>query len=138
MKSQMAPIAKVTKMFSLLAVIFVAVIVAVILAIIASANVRRQRKSLGIMKSMGYSSKDLMKQMALRFMPVTILSMVIASVAVVFLNSAFWKGLFGTVATTNLPLILAVDILMILFCYAVTYIGAARIKKISVTELMTE
>ena len=90
------------------------------------------------MKSMGYSSKDLMTQMALRFMPVTVVSMAVASVIMVFVNKMFWELMFGVVTETNILLMAVTDILMILFCYAVTYIGAGRIKKISVTELMTE
>lgn len=137
-KAQMEPMAKLTKRFTLLAMLLIALIVAVILMIIASSNVRRQRHSLGIMKSMGYSSKDLMQQTALKFMPVIVFSMAVASVCCVYLNRFFWSVIFGTVATTDVPAILITDLLMILFCYAVTYIGASKIKKISVTELMTE
>lgn len=34
--------------------------------------------------------------------------------------------------------ILAASVIMILFCFGCAYLGAGRIKKISVTELMTE
>ncbi|MBR5421531.1 MAG: FtsX-like permease family protein [Lachnospiraceae bacterium] len=137
-KAQLAPIAEVTKSFTLIAMVFIAAIVAVILTIIASSAVRRQRRSLGIMKSMGYSSKDLMTQMALKIIPVTLISMVLASGIIIYVNKLFWELAFGVVIKTNIPLIVVTDILMTLFCYAVTYIGAGRIKKISVTELMTE
>ena len=137
-KAQMAPIADTTRQFSEIALFFIAVIVAVILGIIASSNVRRQRRSLGIMKSMGYSSKDLMKQMALKFMPVTVAAMAISSALIIYVNKLFWEMLFGVVIDTNFLLIVLTDIVMVLFCYAVTYIGAGRIRRISVTELMTE
>ena len=137
-KSQMAPIAEVTKKYTLIAAVLITVVIAVILAILSSSNVRRQRHSLGIMKSLGYSSHDLMTQMALKILPVTLLSVLIASVCVVLINRVFWTALFGVVATTNIPVIVIGDIGLILFCYAVTYFSAGRIKKISVTELMTE
>ena len=137
-RSQMAPIAGTMKNFTILAAVLIMLIVAVILWIIASTNVRRQRRALGIMKSMGYTSKDLMKQIALRFMPVTVVSVIIASVLSVYINKGFWMMSFATVATTNIPLIIITDIALIAFCYLVTYIGAGRVKKISVTELMTE
>lgn len=137
-KSQMEPIALSMKNFTLLAAVLIMLIVGVILWIIASTNVRRQRKDLGIMKSMGYTSKDLMQQIALRFMPVTVISVVIASVLSVYINKGFWMLTFATVAETNVPLIIITDIVLIAFCYIVTYIGAGRVKKISVTELMTE
>ncbi len=137
-KAQMEPLAKMTKTFTFLAALLIALIVAVIFAIIASSNVRRQRHNLGIMKAMGYSSKDLMKQMALKFMPVIIVSMIVSSVLCVYVDRIFWSSIFGTVARTDRIAIVLTDLAMILFCYAVTYIGAGRIKKISVTELMTE
>jgi ABC-type antimicrobial peptide transport system permease subunit len=137
-KSQMEPIADATKTGTLAAVILVAVIVAVILAIIAASNVKRQRKSLGIMKSMGYSSKDLMTQIALKIMPVMIVSMIIASVVAIYVNKAFWYVMFSSIAQTDMLLIIAADIAMVIFAFIVTYIGAGKIKKISVTELMTE
>ena len=137
-KAQMEPIAKLTKRFTFLAVVLIALIVAVILMIIAGSNVRRQRHSLGIMKSMGYSSQDLMRQTALKFMPVITVSMALASICCVYVNKIFWSAVFGTVAKTDFVTIIGTDVLMILFCYVITYIGASRIKKISVTELMTE
>ena len=38
----------------------------------------------------------------------------------------------------NIPMIIAAIIIMILFCFGCAYVGAGRIRKISVTELMTE
>ena len=137
-KAQMEPVAKTTKTFSFIAAVGIALIVAVILVIIASSNVRRQRHSLGIMKSLGYSSKDLMQQTALKFMPVIVVSMIPASICSVYLNRIFWSAIFGTVAQSSPVTIIVTDLMMILFCYLVTYIGAGRIRKISATELMTE
>ncbi|MCR4689850.1 MAG: FtsX-like permease family protein [Lachnospiraceae bacterium] len=137
-KSQMAPIAEVTKKYTLIAAILISLVIGVILAILSSSNVRRLRHSLGIMKSLGYSSRDLMTQMALKFLPVTLFSVLLASICVVLLNSFFWRAIFGVIANANPFVILMGDVGLILFCYAVTYFSAGRIKKISVTELMTE
>ncbi|MBO4809144.1 MAG: ABC transporter permease [Lachnospiraceae bacterium] len=137
-KTQLVPIGETTRTFTFLALFLIAGIVGVILSIISSSEVRRQRLSLGIMKGLGYSSKDLMTQIAMKFMPVIVLSVIIASVCVVFVNEFFWGALFATVADTSIPVIILVDILLILFCYGVTYLSAGRIKKISVNELMTE
>ena len=137
-KSQIEPIAKATKSGTLVAALLVTFIVAIILAIISSSNVKRQRKNLGIMKSLGYSSKDLMTQMALKIMPVMIISMAVASIVAIYINKAFWYVMFATIAKTDILLIIFVDVAMILFAFIVTYFGASKIKKISVTELMTE
>ena len=42
------------------------------------------------------------------------------------------------VGELNIPLTIIADVILVAFCYAVTYISAGKIKAISVTELMTE
>ena len=137
-KSQMESIAAVTKTFSFWAVIFIAVVVAVILGIIAASAVKRQRRELGIMKSMGYTSRDLMLQLTLRILPVTIISSCIAAVLSVRVQRAFWMAAFGVQIPESLPLMIGTAASLVLYCLIVTYVSAGGIRKISVTELMTE
>ena len=137
-KTQMVPIAESTKSFSFIALIVISLIVAVLLAIITSNDVRRQRQRLGIMKGLGYSSKDLMKQISLKLLPVFIVGVLLATVCGILFNNFFWGVSFATIAENNVVVIVITDLLLILFCYAVTYISAGKIRKISVTELMTE
>ena len=137
-KSQMESIAAVTKTFSFCAVIFIAVVVAVILGIIAVSAVKRQRREFGIMKSMGYTSRELMLQLTLRILPVTILSSCIAAVLSVQVQRAFWMAGFGVEIPESLPLIIGTAAALVLFCLTVTYISAGSIRKISVTELITD
>ena len=137
-KSQMESIAAVTKTFSFGAVIFIAFVVAVILGIIAASAVKRQRRELGIMKSMGYTSRDLMIQLTLRILPVTIISSCIAAVLSVWVQRAFWMAAFGVQIPESLPLIIGTAATLVLYCLIVTYVSAGSIRKISVTELMTE
>ncbi len=137
-KSQMESIAAVTKTFSFWAVIFIAVVVAVILGIIAASAVKRQRRELGIMKSMGYTSRDLMIQLTLRILPVTIISSCIAAVLAVRVQRAFWMAAFGVQIPESLPLMIGTAAALVLYCLSVTYVSAGSIRKISVTELMTE
>lgn len=137
-KSQMESIAAVTKTFSFWAVIFIAVVVAVILGIIAASAVKRQRRELGIMKSMGYTSRDLMIQLTLRILPITIISSCIAAVLSVRVQRAFWMAAFGVQIPESLPLMIGTATALVLYCLIVTYVSAGGIRKISVTELMTE
>ncbi len=137
-KSQMESIAAVTKTFSFWAVIFIAFVVAVIFGIIAVSAVKRQRRELGIMKSMGYTSRDLMIQLTLRILPVTIISSCIAAVLSVWVQRAFWMAAFGVQIPESLPLMIGTAASLVLFCLIVTYISAGSIRKISVTELMME
>ncbi len=137
-KSQMESIAAVTKTFSFWAVIFIAVVVAVILGIIAASAVKRQRRELGIMKSMGYTSRDLMIQLTLRILPVTIISSCIAAVLSVRVQRAFWMAAFGVQIPESLPLMIGTATALVFYCLIVTYVSAGSIRKISVTELMME
>lgn len=137
-KTQMMPIAETTKSFCFYALILVAGIVAVLITIITSNEVRRQRHSLGIMKGLGYSSKDLMLQLALKYMPVILGGTLIATVCAIWVNKLFWGLLMAVIAQVNISVIVLTDLLLIVFCFAVAYVSAGRIRKISVTELMTE
>ena len=137
-EQQLTGVSTVSEYGSIGAMIALSVVVAVILGLIASSNVKRQRRKLGIMKGMGYTSKDLMKQIALKTMPVTIVSVIIASFAAKYVYSAFWLMAFGVLGELNIPLTIIADVILVAFCYAVTYISAGKIKAISVTELMTE
>ena len=137
-KSQLDPIANITRMFMGIGAVAIGIVVAVILGIIASSNVKKRRKELGIMKSLGYSSKDLMKQIAISIMPVTIVSVILASFAAIAINKIFWFTLFGVPMKTSIPVLILTDLALIVFTFVMTYIGAGKIKKISVNELMTE
>ncbi len=137
-KSQLDPISNITRIFTGIGAVAIGIIVAVILGIIASSNVKKRRKDLGIMKSLGYSSKDLMIQIAISIMPVTIVSVVLASAAAIMINKVFWFQLFGADIKTGIPVLILTDIALIVFTFVMTYIGAGKIRKISVNELMTE
>ena len=137
-EQSMSGVAAVSEYGTIGATVVLSAVVAVILGLIASSNVKRQRRRLGIMKGMGYTSKDLMKQIAIKTMPVTIVSVIIASFAAKYVYSAFWLMAFGVVGELNIPLTIIADVILVAFCYAVTYISAGKIKAISVTELMTE
>ena len=137
-KSQLDPIVNTCSVFFSASAIFVTIVVAVILTIIAGANVKRQRKELGIMKSMGFTSKDLMKQLAISMLPVTVISTVIAAFLGTWFYKMFWVMLFGVEIETNILLISGAAVFLIAFCYLVTYLAAGKIRQVSVTELMTE
>ncbi|MCR5249481.1 MAG: ABC transporter permease [Lachnospiraceae bacterium] len=137
-KVQIEPIEKLFMVFCIGGAIFVSVVVAAILAIIAASNVRRQRKELGIMKSMGYSSKDLMKQLAISILPVTVTAAAIAAVFGSWLYKSFWLVGFGIANDANVAVLVITAIVLVIFCYIVTYLAAGKIRQVSVTELMTE
>ena len=92
---------------------------------------------LGVMLSMGYTSKDLMFQSALKIMPAVLIAAVIGTIGGSVLFTAIMSKAFGKFIISKL-LIIVTAILLAVFCFVSAYIGSAKIKKISVTELMTE
>lgn len=137
-EGQLEPVAVGMKTIAVVIVCFSVIVAAVILSVLAGTTVRRKRKELGIMKAMGYTSKDLMQQIAFRMMPIACAAVIIASVISVYLINAFGFTMFAVVLDVNYWIIFPIDICFLLFCYLVTYISAGRIKQISVTELMAE
>ena len=137
-ESQAGQIARISKVVSLVIVIAAILIVALILGIIAASNVKRRSRELGIMKGLGYSSKNLMTQAAAGIIPVTMVSVSISCYLGSLINKLFWLYIWGADMHTSLPVVIISGIMMVVFCYIVTYIGAGKIRKISVTELITE
>lgn len=114
-----------------------AVVSAIIIIALMEQAVRRQRKELGIMLGLGYTTKELMVQLAIRIMPAVIVAVILGVVGAAAVLHAVMDVMFGT-TIINIPLMIVTIIIMILFCFGCAYTGAGRIKKISVTELMTE
>ncbi|MBP3234635.1 MAG: ABC transporter permease [Eubacterium sp.] len=137
-ESRVGMIARISKVFSIVIVIVSMLIVALILGIIAASNVKRRNKELGILKGLGYSSKDLMTQVAVGIIPVTVVSVSISCYLGIVFNKLFWLYIWGADMHTSIPAVIISAVVMVVFCYIVTYIGAGKIRKISVTELITE
>lgn len=136
--SQLAPVADGMKALSLVIFCVSIIVAVVILSMFARTTVRRKRKELGIMKAMGYTSKDLMQQIAFQIMPVVFVAVIIAAVSSMYLMKAFGIAMFSAILNVNYGLAVPIGIGLLLFCYLVTYISAGKIKEISVTELMAE
>ena len=116
--------------------IVAAVVVVLMLSILMESTIRKQYRDLGIMKGLGYTSKELMLQMAFRIVPTTIvatfLGLIMSALVVVLINQFLAEISFSVIG------VVIVVIAIILFCFFCSYISAKKIKKISVYELMTE
>lgn len=137
-EGQLGPVAVGMKTVAAVIVSASVIVAAVILSVLAGTTVKRKRKELGIMKAMGYTSKDLMWQIAFRIMPIAFVAVIMASVCSVILVNAFGLVMFAVILDVNFWIIIPIDICILLFCYIVTYISAGKVKEISVTELMAE
>lgn len=113
-----------------------AVVVMIVLFILMESTVKKQRKDLGIMKGMGYTSKELMFQLAFRIMPSALIGVVLGTIISIHTTSLL-TSFFGKISV-NIPAVLALACVILVFCFICAYVGARKIKKISVCELMTE
>lgn len=113
-----------------------AFVVMIILFILMESCIRKQRREFGIMKGMGYTSRELMLQLAFRIMPAALFSVITGSL----ISAAAVKLLTGYIGRINVHLIgiVSLDAVLLLFCFVCAYFGARKIKKISVCELMAE
>ena len=137
MQTQIGGIFHTISLTSWLLMGIAAVVSAIIIIALMEQVVRRQRKELGIMLGLGYTTKELMVQLAMRIMPAVIAAIILGTVGAAAVFHAVMDVMVGT-TPINIPMMIVTIIIMILFCFGCAYVGAGRIKKISVTELMTE
>jgi hypothetical protein len=79
-----------------------------------------------------------MTQLAWSIMPTVIAGTLAASITGNLELAFFGDMAFGIDLSAGIILTAAADILLILFCYLIIRLGAGKIKKISVNELITE
>ncbi|MBQ5330196.1 MAG: FtsX-like permease family protein [Oscillospiraceae bacterium] len=116
--------------------VLTALVIMGIIFIIMEQEVRREYRELGVMLSMGYTTRELMIQLALRLMPAVIVAVILGIAGSrVILNGM--SGYLGQIIAS--PLVTAAaSAAVVVFCFACAYLGARKIKDISVYELITE
>ncbi|MBR4224605.1 MAG: FtsX-like permease family protein [Oscillospiraceae bacterium] len=113
-----------------------AIVVMAIISIVMQQMIRKQYRDLGVMLSMGYTTHELMMQLALRIVPPVLLAVVIGiagNFAAVRIANIFFGHMSSDILT-----VIGLSVIIVVFCFACAYIGARRIKEISVYELITE
>ncbi|MBE5863248.1 MAG: ABC transporter permease [Lachnospiraceae bacterium] len=137
--AQLGGICRLSQIVSLALAVVVAIIISVILNFLISSTIRRQRKPLGIEKAMGYTTKDIKKQLVMRLMPVIIPGVILGTILSIPMTEFFIIGTFGQGSLQARYLLLVpTAILVLLFTYGSAWVSADKVKKVSVTELMTE
>ena len=113
-----------------------AVIVTIMLSILMASTIRKQYRELGIMKGLGYTSKELMFQMAFRIIPAAFMAVVIGTGLSLLLMGVVDTYVAKIAVSASGTVVM--DIVIMAFCFVSAYISARRIKKITVYELITE
>ncbi|MBR1506629.1 MAG: ABC transporter permease [Eubacterium sp.] len=113
-----------------------AIVVVLILSILMASTIRKQYRELGIMKGLGYTSRELKFQLAFRIMPVSVLAVILGTVLSILLMQVV--NVYVCKIIVSAFSIILMDIAILLYCFICAYISARRIKKISVYELISE
>lgn len=120
-------------------------IVGFIITIIVKSLIFNKKKDYGILKAMGYSSKDIIHTISFSFLP----SVFIGSLFGAFLSTACSQtmvdivlgaifGLKNAKLNPDIPLVIIIAICLTAFAFAISMMNAKRIKDITVYTLINE
>ena len=133
--------------FFILAVVIIAVtlfIIFLVLYLVLKTMILRKSKALGIQKALGFSSWNLVNQMALNLFPMILVGVILGSIAGYFGFNPLIDALMGTMGIMNtpmditLPITLVVCACLILVSWLLSIAIAMRVRKISPIILMGE
>ena len=113
-----------------------AIVVILILSILMASTIRKQYKELGIMKGLGYTSRELKFQLAFRIVPVAVLAIILGTFISILLTGVV--NAFVCKVTVSVIGVILTDVAILVYCFICAYVSARRIKKISVYELISE
>ncbi|MCR5291278.1 MAG: ABC transporter permease [Eubacterium sp.] len=131
-------ISVMSQIVSVILIIIISIIVSIIINFLIESIIKKERQAMGIEKSMGYTSKDIRKQIIVRMMPVAIPGIIVGSILAIPVTMMFMKVAFSTYFGIRLIWVPIAAVLITLYVYVSTYISAGKVRKVSVTELMTE
>ncbi len=123
--------------------IFSAIIIAFVLYLLVRTMLNNKKRDYGILKSLGFTTGQLILQTALSFMPAVILStaagLVISILAINPLLSLFLRGLGIVKCTFSVPVgfIMAAGTGLIVFAFAIACLLSLKIKKITPRALLS-
>ena len=136
--TSMGGISVMSQVFSVVLMIIIGFVISIILNFLIESTIKKERQAMGIEKAMGYTSKDLKKQIVSRIMPVAIPAIIIGAILSLPITIGFMKISFSTVIQIRYLWIPIAAVIISIYVFISTYISAGKVKKVSVTELMTE
>ena len=126
----------------------VAVISLIVISLILSMTIRsivaKRRRELGTLKAIGFTTKQLARQLAVSFMPMATIGTILGCIGgAALVNPAFnamlkSEGILNATFTIDPLLISLVGAMIIAVTFVVANASAMRIKKISAYELLSE
>jgi putative ABC transport system permease protein len=134
----------ITAIMTQVATIASLIVISLILFMTTRVIITKRRREFGIMKATGYTSKQIIRQLAISFMPVAAVGVILGCAVGAVLVDPLMDMLFSTMAvqgaifTASVPFTVIVGAVILLVTYAAANISARRIKNISVYELISE
>jgi len=119
-------------------------VVVLILYLVIKTMILKRKRELGIFKATGYTTRQLMTQIMLSFVPIVIIGVVIGGVLGNFYTNSMLTlllsraGIHNVQFIINVPLIIGLCIAIVILSYLVSIIVSRRIKGISAYSLITE
>lgn len=121
-----------------------AIVVIIIIVMLIKASITRQRMELGIYKSMGYTTVQLMLQIAMSIMPAVCVGTIIGISTALCVSASILSVAFSVIGITQMMIDVSVIQVVLLamsiigLSFVTTLVSSYKIKEISVYELLTE
>lgn len=121
-----------------------ALITALILYLVIKTMVLKRKQEFGILKAMGYTTFQIMRQITMIFVPVVIIGVIIGSVLGFTLTNPLLSLLLSNVGVynarfiMNIPVTIALSLGIIVLSYVISMFVSRGIKRISAYHLITE
>lgn len=134
----------IINIFSIVMIVIMIVLILLIMYLIIKTVIVHQKQEYGILKSIGYTTKQLMLQMTLSFMPATVISTVLAgTLSFIFMNTAFgyiFRGLSIMKINFTVPFlgILIVAVAVCVVTFVISMLISNRIRKVTTYSLIKE
>ncbi|QTD43483.1 FtsX-like permease family protein [Sporosarcina sp. Te-1] len=128
----------------LMVLVITVLVVTMILFMVIKTMIIKRKKELGIMKSIGYSTIQLMNQIAISLLPIVSSGVIIGGLLGYYFTNPMLSVLLSSAGVKRLdfiiylPIILMICVGIFMLAYLVSLLVARRIKRISAYELITE
>lgn len=128
----------------LLVLTITVLVVVMILYLVIKTMIIKRKKEFGVMKTIGYSTIQLMNQISISFLPVIFTGVTIGGVLGYFFTNPMLSVLLSSAGvkrmefTINLPIILMLCVSILILAYCMSMLVSLKIKKISAYSLITE
>lgn len=136
-----------TKIVSVIVIIIVCIttlVVVLIIYLVVKTQIIRKRRDLGIQKALGFTTKQLMIQLSLNFLPVVAVGTIIGACAGYFGTNPMLGILFRGIGIMKMEFVIlpammaAISIGVCIIAFLVSMLVAVRIRKISAQSMMQE